>query len=63
MESLMINIGVIRSNKLAEELRVIPSIAVAMSKSLGVKVAAGYLRNNGFSLEAAVWILLRTEVK
>lgn len=49
--------------RIAEELRVIPSIAISLSKNLGFRVAAGYLRNNGFSLESAVWILLRIEVK
>lgn len=31
--------------------------------SLGVRVAAGYCRNQGLSLEAALWVLLRKEVR
>lgn len=33
--------------------------AEAIARSLGVRRAAGYLRNQGVSLEAALWILLR----
>lgn len=29
-----------------------------IAKSLGIRRAAGYLRNQGFSIEAARWILL-----
>lgn len=34
-------------------------VALQIKKSLGLKRAAGYLRNRGYSVEAAVWILLR----
>jgi len=30
----------------------------SIKKSLGIKVAAGFLRNKGFSVEAALFILL-----
>jgi len=33
--------------------------AQAIAKSLGFRVAAGYLRNRNWSLEAARWILFR----
>ena len=32
--------------------------AVVIKKSLGTRPAAGYLRNKGFSLEAALWYLV-----
>lgn len=32
--------------------------AQRMAKNLGTRAAAGYLRNRGVSLEAALWILL-----
>lgn len=31
--------------------------------SLGIRVAAGYARNSGLSLEAALWVLLRKELR
>jgi hypothetical protein len=33
--------------------------ARSIQKSLGVKFAAGYLRNRGFSLDAALWVLFQ----
>ena len=33
--------------------------ADAIRRSLGVRRAAGYLRNHGVSLEAALWLLTR----
>lgn len=50
-------------NRISDELRVIPSIAIGIAKSLGIKSAAGFLRNNGFSLEASLWLLCRVEIK
>lgn len=32
--------------------------AQRMARNLGYRAAAGYLRNRGVSLEAALWILL-----
>ena len=31
--------------------------------SLGIRVAAGFCRNSGLSLEAALWFLLRKEIR
>lgn len=39
-----------------ERMRIIAS-------SLGIRVAAGYARNSGLSLEAALWGLLRKEMR
>jgi hypothetical protein len=33
--------------------------AEVIRRSLGVRCAAGYLRNQGVSLEAALWLLTR----
>lgn len=62
--SEMIAVNNVRiSKRFPEELRVIPSVAITIAKSLGIKCAAGYLRNNGFSLESSLWILLRISLK
>lgn len=37
--------------------------ATQIKKNLGVRSAAGYCRNKGISLEAALWILLQVEVR
>ena len=37
--------------------------AKVIRASLGIRVAAGYCRNSGLSLEAALWILLGKEVR
>lgn len=34
-------------------------VALRIMKSLGIKAAAGYLRNRKYSVEAAIWVLLR----
>ena len=33
--------------------------AIAIKRTLGIRRAAGYLRNRGVSVEAAVWLLTR----
>lgn len=37
--------------------------ARSIAKTLGVRAAAGYLRNRNWSIEAALWILLRATVR
>jgi hypothetical protein len=34
------------------------SKAVHIKRTLGIRAAAGYMRNRGWSCEAAVWVLL-----
>jgi len=34
--------------------------AQAIRNNLGTRAAAGYLRNRGWSIEAALWILCKT---
>lgn len=36
------------------------SVARHIARTLGIRRAAGYLRNNGVSVEAAVYILLQS---
>ena len=36
--------------------------AKEIGKTLGIRRAAGYLRNRGWSLEGALWVLLRKAV-
>lgn len=36
--------------------------AAMIAKTLGIRRAAGYLRNRGWSLEGALWVLLRKAV-
>ena len=33
--------------------------ATIIAKSLGVRYGAGYLRNRGYSIDAALWLLAR----
>lgn len=39
------------------------SKARKLQSQLGTRCAAGYLRNRGWTLEAAIWILLRKETR
>lgn len=35
--------------------------AININKSLGIRTAAGYCRNNKISLEGALWLLLKKD--
>lgn len=37
--------------------------AKKLVKQLGMRAAAGYLRNRGYSIEASLRILLKTEIR
>lgn len=37
--------------------------AIELKRTLGVRCAAGYLRNRGVSIEATMWMLFRKEVR
>ena len=45
-------------NAINKQGRTVITQARSIKKSLGVSVAAKYLKNNGFSVEGALWILL-----
>ena len=47
-----------KSTKQAELVR-----ATRIQQSLGVRAAAGYLRNRGWSLDSALWHLLRVPAR
>lgn len=49
-------------NKLNSRGRTEIEQALSIMKSIGVRRAAGYLRNRRWSIEAALWELLRAEV-